>query len=449
MVSQSPIAVARSFNGVLVEHALDVDEDLLVIRRGDEHGVDVREGQRLELLVRHGENHAVRVVDVLEIDQRRRAFLLCALGVGLGVNEHRRDAKLVQTADDVVHLAVARVRAVLLERNAEDDDLRIAHLLAGENQLLDRRVRHELTHAVIHLAAGEDDLAVIAELLGLVSKVIGIDADTMAADETGAETERVPLGVHALDDLSGVDAHAVKDHGKLVHEGNIDIALAVLDHLDRLGGLDGGNRVGADLNDNIVNVLDLLERLSVHAGDDLLDVLQTVHLVAGVDALGGVAHLEVHAALEAGLALQNRHADVLRHAGIDRGLIDHDGALGEVAADDAAGVLHRLEIRSVILVDRRRHRDDVEARLAQTGFIRREVHSRFGNDLIAHLMRGIDAGLVEIDAVLISVKANDLHALGGKRHGEGHTDIAETDEGDFRLAGFDFFIQGHFVISLR
>ena len=103
----------------------------------------------------------------------------------------------------------------------------------------------------------------------------------------------------------------------------------------------------------------------------------------------------------------------------------------------------------MILIDRRRHRDDVEARLAQTGFIRREVHGRFGDDLVAHLVRRIDAGFVEVDAVLIAVEADDLHALGGKRNSERHTDIAETDKGDFGLAGFDFCIQGHSLFSLR
>lgn len=58
-------------------------------------------------------------------------------------------------------------------------------------------------------------------------------------------------------------------------------------------------------------------------------------------------------------------------------------------------------------------------------------------------MCGVNARFVEINAVLISVEADDLHALGGKRHSEGHADIAETDEGDLGLAGFDFFIKGH------
>jgi hypothetical protein len=67
----------------------------------------------------------------------------------------------------------------------------------------------------------------------------------------------------------------------------------------------------------------------VLAAHDLGDLLERVLLVAGVDALGRVAEREVDAALQAALALEDRAADVLGHAGVHRRLEDDDRALAE------------------------------------------------------------------------------------------------------------------------
>ena len=56
---------------------------------------------------------------------------------------------------------------------------------------------------------------------------------------------------------------------------------------------------------------------------------QRVLLVAGVDALGRVAELEVDALLQARDPLEDRAADVLGDARVDGGLVDHHVALLE------------------------------------------------------------------------------------------------------------------------
>ena len=58
--------------------------------------------------------------------------------------------------------------------------------------------------------------------------------------------------VHGLDHLAGVDPHEVEDDGELVHEGDVDVPLAVLDHLRGLGDLDGGRAVNAGVDDQQV-----------------------------------------------------------------------------------------------------------------------------------------------------------------------------------------------------
>ena len=55
-------------------------------------------------------------------------------------------------------------------------------------------------------------------------------------------------------------------------------------------------------------------------------------------------------------------------------------------------------------------------------------------------MSRVDARLIEIDAVLIAIEADDLYALCGEGDGKRHTDIAEADQRNRILAGFDFFV---------
>jgi hypothetical protein len=62
---------------------------------------------------------------------------------------------------------------------------------------------------------------------------------------------------------------------------------------------------------------------------------QPVLLVAGVDALGAVAREEIHVELEPRDTLEDRHADFLGAARVDRGLVDHHVALFEHLPTDS------------------------------------------------------------------------------------------------------------------
>jgi hypothetical protein len=65
-----------------------------------------------------------------------------------------------------------------------------------------------------------------------------------------------------------------------------------------------------------------VQGLGAVAADDLEDLGQRVLLVARVDALGAVADEEVLLPLQAGFALQHRHADLFGGTWIDRRLVD-------------------------------------------------------------------------------------------------------------------------------
>lgn len=109
----------------------------------------------------------------------------------------------------------------------------------------------------------------IAKLLSLVGKVVRVDANAMAADKAGLEAQRVPLGIHTFDDLGCVNSHTVKNHGKLVHKRNVNIPLGVLNDLDSLSGLDGGDRVSTGGNYNVVDVLNFFEGFGILSRDNL------------------------------------------------------------------------------------------------------------------------------------------------------------------------------------
>ena len=158
-----------------------------------------------------------------------------------------------------------------------------------------------------------------------------------------------------------------------------------------------------------------------------------MYAVTGVDALGRVADLPVLAAFEAGLLFDDGDADILRHAGVHRGLKDHDATGGEVLAHGAGRAFDGAQIRRVVRVDRRRHGDDQELRLLQAGGVRCKFH-RGILDGLAHLVGGVDAAGVFVHPLLVDVKANDRNVL-GKLHRKGHTHIAEAHQSQFFLSG--------------
>src|SRR5574340_1230398 len=120
-------------------------------------------------------------------------------------------AEGLQFANDVDHLGIAQVWAVLLESEAEHVDLGALHLHTVGDHFLHRFLCHVGTHAVVDTAPGEDDLRVVAEHVGLMGEIVRVDADAVAADQARAEGQEVPLGAGCLQHLEGVDAEPVKN----------------------------------------------------------------------------------------------------------------------------------------------------------------------------------------------------------------------------------------------
>ena len=166
------------------------------------------------------------------------------------------DAVFAQGVDDVHHPGVAQVRAVFLEGQAEDEDAAVADADAALQHELDHRLRDVGAHAVVDAPAGEDDLGVVANGDGLVGEIVGVDADAVTADQAGAEGQEVPFAAGGFQYLQGVDAEFAEDQRQFVHQGDVEVALGVLDDLGRFGDADAAGAVGAGGDDLAVEGVD-------------------------------------------------------------------------------------------------------------------------------------------------------------------------------------------------
>ena len=113
-----------------------------------------------------------------------------------------------------------------------------------------------------------------ADRLRLVGQIIGIDADAVAADQAGAVGVEVPFGAGGGEHLAGVEAEILEQHGKLVDQRDIHVALDVLDDLGGLGDPDRARPVGAGGDDAAIDLVDELGGFRRRARGDLDDARQ-------------------------------------------------------------------------------------------------------------------------------------------------------------------------------
>ena len=122
----------------------------------------------------------------------------------------------------------------------------------------------------------------------------------------------------------GVDANAVKNDAELVDQGDVDIALGVLNDLGRLGHADAARAVCSRLDHEVVGLGHDIQRRVVARPNHLHDGLDGVDFVSGIDALGAVGDKKVDPHLQPADFLQHRHTVFLGATGIHGTLIrDH------------------------------------------------------------------------------------------------------------------------------
>ena len=123
-----------------------------------------------ELLVRHGQDDGVVAARLRLGDRRDAVFMLGLFHVNPRVVYVDGDIVVGELAHDVDDAGVAQIRAVFLEGQAHHQHARAFDVDAALQHRLDQLRHHIGAHAVVEAPAGEDDLRVIADRLGLVRR---------------------------------------------------------------------------------------------------------------------------------------------------------------------------------------------------------------------------------------------------------------------------------------
>ena len=396
-----------------------------------------------KLGVRYGEDDGIVGVGLRFVFER--CDLVFMFGFG-DVDPRVVDVDLGMVAGEFAHdvddFRVAQVGAALFEGETENEDPGVDYLHLAPGHEFDHFVGHIAGHAVVDAPPGEDDFGVVTDLLCLVGQVVGVDADTVAADQPGPEGQKVPFAACGFEDFEGVDTEAMEDQGEFVHQGDIEVALGVFDDLGGFGDLDRAGLVRAGGDDAAIKGIDELGDFGGGARGDFFDGGQAVRLVAGVDAFGAVAAIEVAVEAEAGVLFEERDADFFGGAGVDGGFVDDDGAFGYDLADGFGGLDQGRKVGPLSAVDRGGYGDDEDIACAQLFGVGSETELfGFGQFGGLGFAGAVTAGLEFVDTALLDVEAGDRILL-AEFDGQRQADVAEADDRDADVSGWghDLFI---------
>ena len=382
-----------------------------------------------------GHRHHHTAVGLLrELSQQIDAvFTRRFLRIDPGVVDIDRYPIVLQFADDIDHPGIAQVGAVFFEGQAKDEDAAAGDINALAHHQLDQRRGDIVAHMVVDTPPGENHFGMVANLLGLVGEVIWVGADAVSADQAGAEREKIPLGAGRCQHFGGVDTQTIENEGEFVDQGDVDIALGVLDDLGRLRDADAAGGKGAGGDDRLVEAVDGGRGFGGGAGGDLDDRRQPVLLVAGIDPLGAVAAEEIAVEGQARSLFEQGDAHLLGGPGIDGGLVDDDVTGGKHLRHRTRGALQGTEIWAFGSVDGRWHGDDVDVALDEFAAFggKGEVAGR-GELVVTDLEGVVMAAPQFCYPGGVEVEADGGEVL-AEFHSQGQTDIAETDDAETKF----------------
>ena len=306
----------------------------------------------------------------------------------------------------------------------------------GERKLrrgLGHLADHPVGLAVVHLAGGADHARQVRRG---VHDEPRIDGDAVAADAgAGLQDLHPRMVVGELDQLPDVDAEPVADERQLVGERDVHVAEGVLRQLGHLGGARVRLQALA-LHEQAVEGHRELRAARAHAADHAVVLDELAQHVAGQHALGAIGDADVgllarllgEGEVRPRLGEPSGHA-VRRADGRGR-LQDDQVALGEHRGDAARRRLDVGEVRLVVVLERRRHRDHED--VGGLGHEGRAEGARAHGP--AH--EGVELGLDDVDAAAVDhlddarvdVDADHLHAAAGDDGRGRQADVAQPDD---------------------
>ncbi len=206
-------------------------------------------------------------------------------------------SEVKEFGDDASGGGFSGVVGVLFVGDAEDKDAAaVDRLLAVVEAELDP-FGHMGGHVVVDLVGDFDKLGDGAEFsFELPGEIGGIDGKAVTADAWSGVEGHEPegFGFGGVDDVPEVDAELAGVDGEFVDEGDVDVAEGVLEEFGQFGFFGSFGGEGA-VDEVVVEGLHGLEGGLVDSGDDFGGALEVPGLVAGVDAFGGEAEVEVFA----------------------------------------------------------------------------------------------------------------------------------------------------------
>ena len=104
--------------------------------------------------------------------------------------------------------------------------------------------------------------------------------------------------------------------------------------------------------------------------------------VTWIDTFGTVAGKEIFVELKTRLAFQYRYANLFGATRVYGRFIDDDVAFLQYTRNDLARAYQRSEIRSLVVIDRRGHRDDVRRTILEVLGLRCELQMIRGAEVI-------------------------------------------------------------------
>ena len=297
----------------------------------------------------------------------------------------------------------------------------------------------EIRHLGVDLGRQLDEARLVVQCPHLPREVVRIDGDAVTPEPRSGrelhEPERLRGG--GVDHFPHVDAEAIGDQRRLVHQADVHRSEGVLQdlrELRRFGRRDADDRIQEPL-------VELGRRRRARRRDSanhLRRVLRRPHLVARVDPLGREGEVEVLADLQTGL-LERGQEHLAGRARVRRGLEDHELTRAQRGADRGRRGEDERDVRVTRLGEGGRHADRDDVALGEPGHVRRRLQqSGVAQRGDLGLLHVLDVGATVVDGrdhVFLDVEAERGDSGLPRLDRQRQPDVTESDDAELGYRG--------------
>ena len=109
----------------------------------------------------NGNDNTISIFDIFKLSECNTIFVHSLSLVCPRINNNRVNLILVQASDNIVDLAISRIRAILLKCNPKNSYFRFLGCLSNCNHIFDSGISNKFTHTIVHNTTIENNLTVI------------------------------------------------------------------------------------------------------------------------------------------------------------------------------------------------------------------------------------------------------------------------------------------------